>query len=154
MYDLLSAIIAYLQAAPTGFQGFIGSYTSGVATERGPFLDVAPEHPGGIGPDLPYMVYNKLAGGMDQGFGGTGSSYSEKPIIRFHLYDDDPDRLAQNTDLFVNTLDVVSPVTVGCGAVLRKQDPALFAEPMGSDGKRVYRAMVSYEFWVSKTKGS
>lgn len=148
MLDVLSGIVAYMQEPSTGFQDFIGSYVSGNAYQMGPFLGVAPE----TVKTFPYVVYDILGQAMDLGFGGVGSSYGEKPIIRFHLYDEDPDQLATNLEVFTGRMDVVAPSLIGCSVVLRKDNPTMLTEPVGKTGKRVFHAMTVYEFWVNRVK--
>lgn len=150
MLETLAAILVYMQSPSTGFQDFLGSYVAGNSEQYGPFLGIAPETVN----SFPYVVYDVLNQSMNQGFGGLGVSYTEKPILRFHLYDDDADRLATNLETFNAAMDVAPPAALGCAVVLRKDNPVLLTEPVGKKGARVFHAMTTYEFWTSRNKGT
>jgi hypothetical protein len=156
MISLLEAIIKFCRLPSTGFLGFIGKYLDGNEDQYGIFLGVAPE-----GVEVPYMVYDVIDNGLDQGFhdrpGIDGTCYGEKPIIRFHLFDDNSGRLAKSLTKFVNTMDTILEFDLPdgqlCQSVLRFNNPRLIAEPVGKGGKRVYHSMVTYEYRNARLKG-
>lgn len=150
MLDTLAAILTFMQSPSTGFRDFIGSYVAGNSEQFGPFLGVAPETVNAQN----YMVYDILNQSMNLGFGGVGASYTERPILRFHLYDTDADTLATNLETFTAAMDVAPPSELGCSVVLRKDNPVLLTEPVGRKGERVFHAMTVYEFWINRNKGT
>lgn len=159
MFDLLQSLIKYMQSPAPGLRPMLGEWIVGNQSKSGPFLGVAPEQIGEQ-TEKPYMVYDAISGGLDQGFGSEGRSYGEKPIVRFHLFDANPDRLLKNTEFFIGTLDTLPFATLQPKGVdvpttlIRRDNPIMLSEPIGRTGKRVYHAVVPYEFRVARVVGT
>lgn len=159
MFDLLQSLIKYIQLPSTGLRPMLGEQIVGNQTKLGPFLGVAPEQIGDQ-TEKPYMVYDTVSAGLDQGFGGAGRSYGEKPLIRFHLFDANADRLTKNLEFFIGTMDTIPFVELSPKGtdvpttLIRKDTPILLNEPVGRTGKRVYHAVIPYEFRVARVVGT
>jgi hypothetical protein len=157
MLELIDAIIQYLQAPSRKFD-FLGSYTEGGTTEKGPFLQVTPEEVTNLGPTFPYMTFEIQAKARLQGYNRAGmdTMYAEQPAIIFHIYDTDSTRLPINMEKLTDDLDVAAPGDFGgiVNSLLQTNDPKFITEPTNKEGKRVYHGIVPYEFRVVRYKGT
>lgn len=131
----------------------IGSYSNyGGSTQYGPFLDVAPED---MHNSFPYMTFNIIGpGNLDQGFANV---YAEKPVIRFHFYDTDPQVIGYNVEYFCARFDLQPIINLNgmdqVRSIIRREPPQLVADTINENGQRVYHWVVAYEFRVVRIKG-
>jgi hypothetical protein len=151
---MLAALLKHLQAPSLKLRPFLGEYTSGNTLEIGPFLGIAPE---GVLP--PYVVYDVIPGDLDQGFGGTGVSYGERPTLRLHVYDDSLEQAAENMESLIAVMDTLADGDLDlradeeCRCALRTVPPTILAEPVGKKGGRIYHLMIPYEMQNARIKG-
>jgi len=147
MVNILIAMCQWMQNSSTGFGTFLGFYDEDDeygSQGQGPFLDVAPEDT-----QFPYVVYNILDTGMDQGFFTSNTIVVEKPWIRFHLFDVDSVNLSQNLDYFVSKLDNLTGLSYAgesCRKLIRIENPVILDSiEFSENGQRVFHAIVSYQ---------
>jgi hypothetical protein len=156
MKALLDAVVKYMQATSTGFRDFIGGYTSGNNTQMGPFQGKAPSVPPNNTPDFPFVTFDIIAQDSDQGF-LVPLQMVEKPLIRFHLYDDDPDRISENLETFTDKMDTLMSLDLGagemCRSIIRRGNAVQFPEPISKGVRQSFHWMVSYEFRNARNRG-
>ena|ERR1017187_235007 len=152
MNDFLQHLLKYLQQPSTKMRGFIGKYDGPNSIAYGPFLTIAKERT-----SFPYMVYDIADSVLLQGFGDYGSDFGEQPWITFHLYDDNADRLFENSAFFVKAMDTLLetglPNDESCVSIFRNRNPRVLGEQIGKEGLRVYHHVIEYRFGINENKG-
>ncbi len=152
MLNFMAGMITYIRDNCE----FVGSYVSGNTTQRGPFLNLAPEAKGSSGPQIPYVTIQTFANDSDLAFySGVGGQYTGKPMLRFQVWDFSNNTAMTNAETLCQKLDLLHRLSLGGGekimTIIRRKAPQSIPQPVGKDGRRVYVWYVDYDFTVQRT---